>query len=139
LVLPPCSDREQGTLFVVIAVTALSTIAMVAHPVLVQAMGLNDIKSGFLIGATIHDVAQVVGEGYLISDEAGVIATFVKMVRVALLPVVTLALLPTKHQIDMMMRHELRAIDTNGDVLDILVQTRRNAQAMKRFMARLMV
>ena len=103
LVLPPCSDREQGTLFVVIAVTVLSTIAMVAYPVLFQAMGLNDLKSGFLIGATIHDVAQVVGEGYLISDEAGVIATFVKMVRVALLP--------TKHRIDMMTCHELRAID----------------------------
>ncbi|MEJ6478757.1 MAG: putative sulfate exporter family transporter [Octadecabacter sp.] len=103
LVLPPRSDREQGTLFVVIAVTVLSTIAMVAHPVLVQAMGLNDIKSGFLIGATIHDVAQVVGEGYLISDEAGVIATFVKMVRVALLP--------TKHRIDMMTCHELRAVE----------------------------
>jgi uncharacterized membrane protein YadS len=107
LALPPRSDREQGTLFVVIAVTVLSTIAMVAHPVLVQAMGLNDLKSGFLIGATIHDVAQVVGEGYLISDESGVIATFVKMVRVALLPVV----MPTKHRIDMMTCHELRAID----------------------------
>ena len=33
-------------------------------------------------------MAQVVGAGYSISDEAGVIATFVKMLRVALLPVV---------------------------------------------------
>lgn len=30
-----------------------------------------------------------------------------------------------------------RAVDTNGDVLDTLVQTRRNAKADKRFMARL--
>ena len=30
-----------------------------------------------------------------------------------------------------------RAVDVNGDVLDILVQTRRNAKAAKRFMARL--
>ncbi|MFT5060329.1 MAG: putative integral membrane protein (TIGR00698 family) [Yoonia sp.] len=92
-VLPPRSDREQDTLFVVIAVTALSTIAMVAYPVFFQAMGLNDIESGFLIGATIHDVAQVVGAGYSINDEAGVIATFVKMVRVALLPVVMLVVM----------------------------------------------
>ncbi|MBS9717296.1 YeiH family protein [Pseudohalocynthiibacter aestuariivivens] len=89
-VLPPRSDREQDTLFVVIGVTALSTIAMIAYPVLFQALGLTDIESGFLIGATIHDVAQVVGAGYSISDEAGVIATFVKMLRVALLPVVIL-------------------------------------------------
>lgn len=92
-VLPSRNDREQDTLFVVIAVTALSTISMVAYPVLFQAMGLNDIESGFLIGATIHDVAQVVGAGYSISDEAGVIATFVKMVRVALLPIVMLVVM----------------------------------------------
>ena len=30
-----------------------------------------------------------------------------------------------------------RAIDANGDVLDILVQTRRNAKAAKRFFKRL--
>jgi len=30
-----------------------------------------------------------------------------------------------------------RAVDANGDVLDILVQTRRNAKAAKRFMAKL--
>jgi uncharacterized membrane protein YadS len=40
------------------------------------------------IGATIHNVAKAVGAGYSISDDAGVIATFVKMLRVALLPVV---------------------------------------------------
>lgn len=92
-VLPPRPDREQDTLFVVIAVTALSTVAMVIYPVMFQAMGLNDVESGFLIGATIHDVAQVVGAGYSISEEAGVIATFVKMLRVALLPVVMLVVM----------------------------------------------
>jgi len=92
-VLPQRADREQDTLFVVIAVTALSTIAMVVYPVLFQAMGLSEVESGFLIGATIHDVAQVVGAGYSISDEAGVIATFVKMFRVALLPVVMLVVM----------------------------------------------
>lgn len=92
-VLPPRPDREQDTLFVVIAVTALSTIAMVAYPVLFQAIGLSDVESGFLIGATIHDVAQVVGAGYSISEEAGVIATFVKMLRVALLPIVMLVVM----------------------------------------------
>ncbi|MDE9449930.1 putative sulfate exporter family transporter [Aliiroseovarius sp. Z3] len=92
-VLPAKDDREQDTLFVVIGVTALSTIAMIAYPVLFQALGMSDLESGFLIGATIHDVAQVVGAGYSISDEAGVIATFVKMVRVALLPVVMIVVM----------------------------------------------
>lgn len=89
-VLPHRPERETDTLFVVIAVTVLSTIAMIAYPILFTALGLSHQESGFLIGATIHDVAQVVGAGYSISDEAGVIATFVKMLRVALLPVVML-------------------------------------------------
>lgn len=92
-VLPARADREQDTLFVVIGVTALSTIAMIAYPILFASLGMSDLQSGFLIGATIHDVAQVVGAGYSISDEAGVIATFVKMVRVALLPVVMLVVM----------------------------------------------
>ncbi|HEY9020038.1 putative sulfate exporter family transporter [Seohaeicola sp. SP36] len=89
-VLPHRPERETDTLFVVIAVTVLSTVAMIAYPILFTALGLSHQESGFLIGATIHDVAQVVGAGYSISDEAGVIATFVKMLRVALLPVVML-------------------------------------------------
>ncbi|MEY8828489.1 YeiH family protein [Sedimentitalea sp. XS_ASV28] len=92
-VLPPRPDREQDTLFVVIAVTALSTIAMIAYPVLFNALGMSAVESGFLIGATIHDVAQVVGAGYSVSEDAGVIATFVKMLRVALLPVVMLTVM----------------------------------------------
>jgi uncharacterized integral membrane protein (TIGR00698 family) len=87
-VLPRRPDREEDTLLVVIGVTTLSTIAMVTYPLLFKAMGLGDMQSAFLIGATIHDVAQVVGAGYSVSDEAGVLATFVKMLRVALLPVV---------------------------------------------------
>ncbi len=92
-VLPLHKDREQDTLFVVIGVTALSTIAMIAYPILFKSLGLSDIESGFLVGATIHDVAQVVGAGYSISDEAGVFATYVKILRVALLPVVMLVVM----------------------------------------------
>jgi uncharacterized membrane protein YadS len=41
------------------------------------------------LGGTIHDVAQVVGAGFSVSEETGTIATFTKLVRVAmLLPVV---------------------------------------------------
>jgi uncharacterized integral membrane protein (TIGR00698 family) len=85
----PATDRTQrDTLFTVMAVTALSTIAMVAYPVLFRALGLSELQQGFLIGATIHDVAQVVGAGFSVSDEAGETAAVVKLFRVAMLPVV---------------------------------------------------
>ncbi|GGH58777.1 putative sulfate exporter family transporter [Frigidibacter albus] len=87
-VLPRRHLSEQDVLFTVVGVTALSTVAMVLYPVLFAALGLSEVQSGWLIGATVHDVAQVVGAGYSIGEEAGNIATFTKLLRVAMLPVV---------------------------------------------------
>ena len=86
-------EFERDTLFVVIAVTTLSTVAMIAYPILFGALDLTDREAGFLIGATIHDVAQVVGAGFSISEEAGEVATITKLLRVTLLPVVVVAIL----------------------------------------------
>lgn len=84
--------KERATLFTVIGVSSLSTLAMVAYPLLAHTVGLSDAAAGFFVGATIHDVAQVVGAGYSISHEAGDLATLVKLLRVALLlPVILLA------------------------------------------------
>ncbi len=90
-VLPKREDGERDTLFTVIAVTSLSTLAMIAYPILFRAFGFSDRDIGWLIGATIHDVAQVVGAGYAVSEEAGAVATYVKLLRVAFLPIVVIA------------------------------------------------
>ncbi len=87
-VLPKSRIREEDVLFTVIGVTTLSTVAMVVYPVLFASLGLTEIERGYLIGATIHDVAQVVGAGYSVSETAGDIATFTKLLRVAMLPLV---------------------------------------------------
>ncbi|MBL8663974.1 MAG: putative sulfate exporter family transporter [Candidatus Odyssella sp.] len=93
-VLPKHANTERDTIFAVIGVTTLSTAAMVIYPPLMGVLGLGDADLGFLLGATIHDVAQVVGAGYSVSTTAGDVATISKLMRVALLvPVVaTLAL-----------------------------------------------
>lgn len=83
--------KEKATLFTVIGVSALSTLAMVLYPALTHGLGLSERQAGFFIGATVHDVAQVVGAGYSISKDAGDLATLVKLIRVAmLLPVIVL-------------------------------------------------
>ena len=93
-VLPQHKDSERNTILTVIGVTTLSTVAMVLYPFITEALGLTDRQSGIFIGATIHDVAQVVGAGYTVSDEAGDTATIVKLMRVAcLVPVVFLTCL----------------------------------------------
>ena len=90
--LPPNARKEQATLFTVIGVSALSTAAMVLYPPVARLAGLDDHAAGVFIGATIHDVAQVVGAGYAISPDAGDTATIVKLLRVAmLLPVILIA------------------------------------------------
>ena len=81
------TDRELA--LTVAGVTTMSTVAMIAYPLISQLFGHTEVQAGIFIGASIHDVAQVVGAGYSISEYAGDTATFVKLIRVSgLLPVV---------------------------------------------------
>ena len=90
-VLPNTESQGRETLFTVIGVTTLSTVAMVVYPLMSHALGLSDVQTGLFLGATIHDVAQVVGAGYTVSDGVGDLSTFVKLLRVAMLvPIVIL-------------------------------------------------
>lgn len=97
---PAHPRKEQATLFTVIGVSTLSTVAMVLYPLITQMLGMDALQAGYFIGGTIHDVAQVVGAGYSLSHEAGDAATLVKLMRVAmLLPVIALAAwLTRRHQ-----------------------------------------
>jgi uncharacterized integral membrane protein (TIGR00698 family) len=89
-VLPRERHGDRFTLTVVVSVTLLSTLAMVLYPLLTQALAWSPEVAGIFIGATIHDVAQVVGAGYTLGPAAGDVATVVKMLRVSLLAVVVL-------------------------------------------------
>ncbi|WP_368185341.1 YeiH family protein [Aestuariibius sp. HNIBRBA575] len=90
-VLPKDEKSERNLLFTVLGVTVLSTMAMILYPILTNALGFDDTTAGAFIGATVHDVAQVVGAGFSISDTAGETSTLVKLIRVSLLaPVVVI-------------------------------------------------
>jgi uncharacterized integral membrane protein (TIGR00698 family) len=91
-VLPDYKDRDADTAFVVVAVNALATVAMVLYPPLCAALAFDERVTGIMLGATIHDVAQVVGAGYAVSDLAGNTAVVVKLFRVFLLLPVVLAI-----------------------------------------------
>ena len=91
-VLPRHDRSEQDLVFTVVGVTVLSTLAMILYPVAVGWLGLDARAAGLFLGATIHDVAQVVGAGFSVSDETGEAATLVKLIRVTLLAPVVLIL-----------------------------------------------
>lgn len=77
-------DQARFTLTLV-GITVASALAMTLYPVLATELGLSDQQAGFLIGASIHDVAQAIGGGFSFSAQAGEVATIVKLARVALL------------------------------------------------------
>lgn len=89
---PNHPQRDRATMFAVISVSTLSTVAMVLYPMVVRWLGLDTLNAGFFLGGTIHDVAQVVGAGYSMSQQTGDAATVVKLMRVAMLvPVIACA------------------------------------------------
>ncbi|WP_417264041.1 YeiH family protein [Celeribacter sp.] len=91
-VLPAREDDERDLTFTVLGVTVLSTLAMILYPILSNMMGFDANIAGVFLGASIHDVAQVVGAGFSLSDEAGEIAVLVKLIRVSMLAPVVLLL-----------------------------------------------
>ena len=102
-VLPPHPETERNTIFTVIAVTTLSTMTMVLYPIIAVVLGLSESQTGVFLGATIHDVAQVVGAGYSVSENSGDIATFTKLLRVALL-------VPLVFSLSLVMRKQAGAV-----------------------------
>jgi len=84
-VLPRHENSDRDTVFAVISVTTLSTLAMIGYPLIASRLGLSDSEAGLFLGGTIHDVAQVVGAAYSMSPATGDAATVVKVLRVAML------------------------------------------------------
>lgn len=77
-----------------VGISLASALAMSVYPALAGQLMLSDKQAGFLIGASIHDVAQAIGGGFAFSDTAGGYATIVKLARVTLLaPIVMLVTL----------------------------------------------
>jgi len=88
VVLPREKDSDRFTLMIVVTVTVMSTLAMIGYPLIAKLLELPPALAGLFIGGTIHDVAQVVGAGYMLGADTGDVATIVKLFRVSLLTVV---------------------------------------------------
>ena len=92
-VLPDREQADKQLVFTIIGVTTLSTLAMIVYPAIAGMLQLTDVEAGVFLGGTIHDVAQVVGAGYSVSDRAGDLATIVKLLRVAMLVPMVIAIM----------------------------------------------
>ena len=59
----------------------MNAIALALFPIIGRFLGLTDMQFGLFSALAIHDTASVVGSGFLYSDEAGEIATTLKVGR----------------------------------------------------------
>ena len=91
-VLPQRRQLHDGALFVCVAVSLIGTIAMIVYPTLTELAGWDVAASATFLGASIHEVAQVVGASFALSPEHGELAVLTKLLRVALLGPVVMVL-----------------------------------------------
>lgn len=84
-VVPDYPRKEADIAFTVVMANAASTIVMLAYPLLARWLSYAPGETSVLFGATIHDMAQVVGAGYAVSEPVGNGAVIVKLFRIFLL------------------------------------------------------
>lgn len=85
------NKKEQHTYLVclLLGVTGVSSVVMLLYPAISYLLAWPTDVTGLFLGATIHDVAHVAAAGYMVSDEVGDTAIYMKMLRVAsLMPIV---------------------------------------------------
>jgi uncharacterized integral membrane protein (TIGR00698 family) len=91
MVVPDYKGKQADVVFSVVALNSFATVAMVLYPPLCMWLGFDHQTTGIMLGATVHDVAQVVGAAYPVSEVAGNTAVVVKLFRVFLLFPIVLA------------------------------------------------
>jgi uncharacterized integral membrane protein (TIGR00698 family) len=84
-VVPDYKEKAADIAFTVVMANAISTLVMLFYPPLCGWLGLDPQQTGLMLGGTIHDMAQVVGAGYAVSEPVGNTAVVVKLFRVFLL------------------------------------------------------
>ena len=84
--------RDEDVTYAVASITLFGTVAMLGFPLLAPLLGLDQHAFGLWTGASIHEVAQVIGAGFQNGTLAGETATVAKLTRVAMLAPMVIAL-----------------------------------------------
>ncbi|MEU4497977.1 putative sulfate exporter family transporter [Streptomyces sp. NPDC023998] len=94
------SDSDERDVATSVAlVTLCGTLAIAVLPLLQQPLGLSDAEFGRWIGASVHDVGQVVATAQTAGPDALGEAVLVKLMRVALLaPLVAAVAMSVRHR-----------------------------------------
>jgi uncharacterized integral membrane protein (TIGR00698 family) len=91
-VLPRGRIPDERVATTVAAITILGSIGMIAYPLIARGIGYSPGQMGVMLGASLHEVVQAVGAGIAQSELAGETAATVKLVRVAGIAPVAIAI-----------------------------------------------
>ncbi|MCQ4272170.1 putative sulfate exporter family transporter [Pseudomonas kuykendallii] len=78
-------SRPAATSMAVATVVLFGSLSMLVYPLLYPLVGLDEARFGIYIGATVHEVAQVVAAADAVGPDALANAVIVKLLRVLLL------------------------------------------------------
>lgn len=82
---PVIEAEEQDISLAVATIFVFNTIALFVYPLLGHFLSLSDAAFGAWVGTAVHDTSSVVATGFAYSNQAGAIATVVKLTRTVLL------------------------------------------------------
>ena len=89
-VLRPGRITQEKLIALIVTVIGFSAVAMITYPFVVRWIGFDDATGALIMGATIHQISQVVGAGAFFGEDGMAIATMSKMLRVVCLVPVTI-------------------------------------------------
>jgi uncharacterized integral membrane protein (TIGR00698 family) len=89
---PVIEADDSETAFAVTTITLFGLVSVFVFPLLGAALDMTQWDFGVWAGTSIHATPQVVATGFAYGQEAGDVATIVKLVRVLLLAPVVIAL-----------------------------------------------
>lgn len=84
--------EDEDVAYAIACVTVFGTLSMLIMPVLGGALALAPESYGLWVGATVHEVAQVMGAAFTHGDAAGQAGTIAKLSRVLMLAPLILSL-----------------------------------------------
>lgn len=78
---PMIKAKEEETSYSVSTIVIAAFILLVTLPILGNLLGLSQTSFGVWAGTSVHNTPQTIGTGYIFGEEAGQIATVVKLTR----------------------------------------------------------
>ena len=78
---PLIKAREEETSYSVSTIVIAAFVMLIALPFLGQVLGLPETAFGVWSGTSVHNTPQTIATGYIYGDEAGQVATMVKLSR----------------------------------------------------------